>query len=196
MGSLSERCAYWLFARDDGIPWAWGAQVSSAKMVPALGIARRVGCYCGLVWASSRRGNERAVPIGSLSERCTARLFAHDDGIPWAWGAEASRAKMVPTLGIRCAARLFARDDGIPWAWGAQASRAQMVPALGTARWVGCYCGLVWASSRRGNERAIPMGSLSERCAARLFARDDGIPWAWGAQVSRAKVVSALSIAR
>ncbi|KAG8363054.1 hypothetical protein BUALT_BualtUnG0008800 [Buddleja alternifolia] len=106
--------------------------------------------YCGLVWASSRRGNERAVPMGGLSERCAARLFA--------------------------------RDDGIPWAWGAQVSRAKMVPALGTARRVGCYCGLVWASSRRGKERAVPMGGLSERCAYWLFACDDGIPWAWGAQ--------------
>ncbi|KAG8363051.1 hypothetical protein BUALT_BualtUnG0009500 [Buddleja alternifolia] len=68
-------------------------------MVPTLGTARRVGCYCGLVWASSRQGNERAVPMGGLSERCAARLFARDDGIPWAWGAQASGAKMVPTLG-------------------------------------------------------------------------------------------------
>ncbi|KAG8380494.1 hypothetical protein BUALT_Bualt06G0021200 [Buddleja alternifolia] len=65
-------------------------------MVPTLSIARWVGCYYGLVWASSRL----AIPMGSLSERCVSWLFACDDGIPWAWGAQVSCAKMVPTLGI------------------------------------------------------------------------------------------------
>ncbi|KAG8380497.1 hypothetical protein BUALT_Bualt06G0021600 [Buddleja alternifolia] len=138
--------------------------VSGAKMVPKLGITRQVSCYCWRMWASSRRENKRVVPMSRLSERCASWLIARNDGIPWAWGAQVSSAKVVLTLGI--------------------------------ARRFGCYCGLVWASSRQENELAVPMGSLSERCASWLFAHNDGIPWAWGPQVLSTKMVTILGITR